>query len=198
MTTISPPRILLAALTALACVATTATAETHRSLAPIPDDPIGETSKPYSETVALAAPLIATAASAGLLVVGAENDIDDLVVAGAIGLFVGPSLGHVYTRDWGGALIGTGVRAAGVGIVAFGFLELLADEDGESKTGIDAGVFVTLGSLTYLGGVIYSIVDAPYSANRANNERQQFTLTPAPIQGPDRSTGWGAAMQMTF
>ncbi len=187
----------LTVLATLAAAGATANAQTHPALATPPPASVDSSSEPYSATIATAVPLLATAASAGLLIV---SDSDSVTTAGSVGLLLAPSLGHAYTGHWRGAVIGTVIRAAGVGMVAMSVsngASALVDTGGQSIGGGSPELFV-LGSLITLGGTVYSIMDAPYSAKRANKEHQQLTVTPAPIQGPDSSTGWGAVMQMTF
>ncbi len=199
MSMIHLPRVLLAALAALACTVQVASAQSDApGVAPTPP-PTNRDAEPYSEGNAVVAPLVGTAVSLGLAVVGDAKDIDALVLIGSVGVFFSPSLGHVYTRDWRGALIGTGIRAAGVGIFLAGVTVVTSDEEnkeGDIEGG--AGLLMGLGALTYLGGAVYSFWDAPGSARRANKKHQDLSVTFAPIQGPNRSTGWGAAMQGTF
>tara|TARA_R110002073_G_scaffold245044_5_gene407560 strand:- start:105166 stop:105777 length:612 start_codon:yes stop_codon:yes gene_type:complete len=191
----------LATLAVLAVTATSATAQTHPAVAPTNRVSMAPDAQPYSAGIALATPLLLSAASAGVIVVGAESDT--AIYAGVIGLLVSPSLGHVYTGDWRGVLIGGGLRLAGTGLVVVGVASAVGnsfgavdDNDEDDSTNL-AGLAI-LGSLAITAGTLYSIVDAPYSAKRANKQHSAISLSPAPIQGPDKSTGWGTVFQATF
>jgi hypothetical protein len=198
----SSAHIALLTLAALIGSVTAAAAETHPAVGPGATLSETETVETYSTGIAQATPLLLTAASASAIVVGVSTENELLAYAGVVGVLVGPSMGHVYTQDWRGALIGTGLRVAGTGLVVAGAAAALGstyahEEDDTSGDG-GAAVLMLGGALTFVGGTIYSIVDAPHSAERANKRQGNLSLSPAPIQGPDRSTGWGAMIQATF
>lgn len=197
---------ILAAITSLAAVVLAigvATAETR--LAPLEPMPAGvdsEVEEPYSATVALALPVLATGASTAVFIAGSAGEGDAVDLIGLVGMAVSPSLGHMYTSDWRRVAIGTGLRLGGgvaiVGAVAVSFANTdLEDGDGDEGE-IPAVLLGTAGLIGIVGGTIYSIADAPLSAKRANEKARQITLMPAPMRGPSQSTGWGAQMQMTF
>lgn len=64
-----------------------------------------------------------------------------------------------------------------------------------APTGVGVGLFVAGGGYTaaLLGPAIYSIVDSPRAARRHDRRARelQLLLTPAPMAGPDRSSGLG-------
>ncbi len=149
----------------------------------------------YSTTVATALPLITTAASIGTLLAAAQLDSGGLAVAGFTGVLIGPSLGHIYTGNWKSPLLGVGLRLLGVAVIAYGLGGALSDEDGSSD---NISLYYIAGGLIYSGSTILDILDAPASAERGNREASSLSFHPTPILGPDRSIGWGAALQTSF
>ncbi len=193
----TPVRIAFIALVAVCCTVSTAKAQGPSHLPPQPA--LSESqAEPYSPGIALATPALLTAASVGAFAVGMSEDNGNIAFAGLVGMLVSPSLGHVYTGDYRGALIGAGLRVAGTGLVVVGAATALAGAFNAEGQDSDGDALILGGALTIVGGTIYSIVDAPYSAKRANKKRRNLSLSPAPIQGPNRRTGWGVMMQASF
>jgi hypothetical protein len=192
-----PLRILVVALAFLAISSEPAVAQAQPlGFGPVAGFEDGVREKPYSAGIALSLPVAATALSVGLVGLGKSQNWDGASTAGYVGLALGPSLGHIYTGNWQGALIGTGLRVGGAGAGVVGVFMMFVG-------GPSAGVpFFIGGGIAAVGGTLYNIVDAPFSAVRANKKRQKklerLSLSPAPIQGPSRSMGWGAQLQMTF
>jgi hypothetical protein len=56
----------------------------------------------------------------------------------------------------------------------------------------------SLRRLAGTGSAFYSVLDAPRAARRHNATAQQSMLTPAPVAGPDRSTGFGLHLSGRF
>ena len=54
------------------------------------------------------------------------------------------------------------------------------------------------GAVLGIGSTVYSIIDSPAAAERHNESRRRFVLTPAPVVGPDRSTGYGVSLAAEF
>lgn len=193
-------RILLLTLTMLVAAGRSAHADYEPLLlAPVATHALGdeEPEGPYSASTALVLPVAATAASAGLIYLGSSSESKSATTLGLVGLALGPSLGHAYTGHWGGVGLGMGIRAAGAGVAVMSVPVLLGTRSVET-----ALTFAVAGGLVGVAGTAYSIIDAPFSAKRANKKHNQklegLTLTPAPIQGPSQSTGWGAQLAMTF
>lgn len=185
--------LLLLAMAFIVVTGGTVSAQSHApgaSLIPTPET--RDTALPYSPGLALTAPIVATAVSVGLTSFAASEDSDTAAVVGLIGLAVGPSVGHIYTRDWTGALVGTGLRTGGALTMLWGVAMSI-------NTDSDKGVpLMIAGGAAAIGGTLYSIVDAPYSAMRANEKQHSLRIVPAPVQGPLQTTGWGANLGMTF
>lgn len=191
-------RILLATIAVLALSARGAEAQNQAPGASMSSELAGQDiDARYSAGLALTAPIVATAASVALVSLGSSEDSDGLVKMGLVGLAIGPSLGHIYTKDYRGVLIGSGLRIGGGLAVAAGAAIAVGSSLGAGD-GSGAAPLLLVGGAAALGGTIYSIVDAPFSARRANEKHRQMSVTPAPIQGPLHTTGWGANLSMKF
>ena len=158
------------------------------------DDSRGPTPQ-YSTTMATALPLITTVTSTGTLLMAAQFESGGLAVVGFTGVLIGPSVGHIYTGNWKAPLKGVGLRLLGVGLLAYGAAGALSDEDGSSDNTIPLYI---AGGLIIGVSTVLDILDAPASAERANREQSSLSFHPAPILGPDKSVGWGAALQASF
>lgn len=163
-----------------------------------PDDD-ASAAQPYSPAKAMAWSLLGTGAGVGLLALSMDDDIGVMAGAGLLALTVGPSLGHMYTRDWKRALIGSGIRAAGITTTLVGLASMMQERcytDEEVRT----CVAIVIGGMAALaGGTIYSVVASPSSARRANERaRRQLYFAPTAMSGPSKKTGVGVMLGGTF
>jgi len=126
----------------------------------------------------------------------------------ALGLGVGPAVGHAYAGEWGhAALTSLGRVTLGGGggfLFIFGLvLEALSGEGESTTRHSEAGIAMMAGGavmgLAALGLAIYDIADAPWAVRRANLRRLK-RLSVAPVVGPSSAGGtqYGVAMAMRF
>ena len=145
---------------------------------------------------ALSLSLLGTAAGAGLLVAGAKADSGALGFVGFATVLVGPSLGQFYAGDTRRGLTQTGIRAGGAGLMLGGAIWLLADcfpffGEEECEGGGGPALLMASGLVISTTSAVYSIYDAPRAARRQNARARRLVLTPAPVAGPDHSSGFG-------
>lgn len=163
--------------------------------APAPVDDSGD----KSPGVALGLSLLGTAAGYATFVAAIDSEQEGLVWLGLGGMVVGPSLGHFYAGESGRALGHSLIRVGALGTMFTGAVVMVVDcWDEEDDCGAAGPVLIVGGALLGVGSTLYSIVDAPAAANRHNQERRRLVLTPAPVIGPDRSTGYGVALGAAF
>lgn len=87
--------------------------------------------------------------------------------------FVVPGLGQAYNGQYGKGTVQFMVSTVGLGMV-------LADEgEGDDETSTRQG----LGAAMYLGGALWSMIDAPISANRISRENRQSAFGIYPSVG---------------
>jgi|SRR5690606_13011633 len=116
-------------------------------------------------TYTLSGTLLPVAAGLGLaLAIADPTDGDGDAMAGlalmAGGLFIGPSLGHVYLGDERRTLIGLGIRGGGIALAVAGFA---ASRDGdEFFAGV--GEFIGLSLVGFAIGTVYSFATLDDSA----------------------------------
>lgn len=146
--------------------------------------------------------LSSTALSVGMLATGLVGDQEELAWLGLIGLTVGPSFGHFYAGDAGRALGQIGLRVGALGVMYTGLVVAVFECGffiGDSGCRPSGGSTLVVGGLALgVGSVVYSIYDAPRAAKRYNARQQRLTFTPAPIVGPDRTSGLGLQLGGTF
>lgn len=144
---------------------------------------------------ALSLSALGTAAGVGLMAVGLRTDSGELGLLGVITTLVGPNMGHYYAGDTGRGLALTGVRAAGAGVMVVGSFWLLLEcfpfPDTECEGGTGPAVVMSTGLALVAGSALYSIYDAPRAARRHNARARRLVLAPAPVVGPDQSSGFG-------
>lgn len=178
----------------LAATASTA----HAQPAVADDDP--------EKSAALALGLSLLGTGAGVAALFAASDVDDgevLGVAGLAALVVGPSLGHFYAGEPDRGVRHAAVRLGALATMGAGFALVFSspcafgseNECPETREELGVGIIVA-GALLGAGSAVYSIVDAPLAARRTN--RASLIVTPAPIMGPDRSTGLGLTLATPF
>jgi hypothetical protein len=138
--------------------------------APMAGEPMaGEPMEAKSEQAAFGLSLLGTVAPFVVTVAAASTDQPELALAGAIGMLVGPSLGHWYAGRYatGGLLM----RGAGVALVLGGLVQALDDLgcDG-SCGGSDGETLAIAGAAVFVGGTLYDLATAGRAA-REWNER---------------------------
>lgn len=137
------------------------------------------------------------------LALKSSGDNPTLGWAAAAGLLVGPSLGHVYTGDALHA-VGTSVLRAGgglsmlLGVFILTMSEDCFDDDLGSCGGDDddkGHAMLWIGAAAYLGATAYDIIDASYSARRANaRHARSVMLTPSLVS----TAGGGSAPALSL
>lgn len=168
---------------------------------PPPPPPQVDSADDKSPAAALSLSLLGTVGSWGLVfaVADMEESGEALGVVGLTGIVVGPSFGQFYAGEWRSGWRQAGVRALAVGGLFVGALWTVSDcfwEEGDCDS---PGVPVMIGSAAVgVAATIYSIVDAPFAAERANKKRRQVIITPAPMLGPQRTTGYGMVLSKNF
>jgi hypothetical protein len=170
--------------------------------------PVRAEESAISESVALKYALVGTAFPIGTatasLFLGDPKAIVFGLLASTAGLAISPSAGQFYAHDAKAAWIGTGIRAAGGGLLVFGLADALDKSDCKVEDdGIEIhhrcsdaapSIEIILGTATLLGGVIYGIADAAPAARRfnaAHAQRVGFT----PLLGPTPEGSWTAGGQ---
>lgn len=137
----------------------------------------------YSPGAAAGFAALATGASFGLIFLAGTQQSTGLVGLGFVALTIAPSAGHFYTRDRRGWIT--------LGLRSLSFLMLLAGAGG------DADALGAVGAFAYFGVGLYSLIDAPFSAARANRRERrrarQLTFMPTviPINGQRSTMGLG-------
>ena len=154
-----------------------------------------------SPAVALGLSLGGTAVAYGALFAAAEADSEALGWVAFGGMIVGPSLGHFYAGEVGRGLGHSGIRLGAAGIFVAGAMVAFSDcfftEEDECEGSAGPAIMIG-GAVLGVGSTIYSIVDAPRAARRANAAKHRVLITPAPVVGPERSTGFGLQLGSTF
>lgn len=171
----------------------------HATVADQSSDPAGSIARPaYKSThfsIALSVLGSAVPVLVGLQMSESGNTANYLVMGG---MLVGPSLGQFYAGSLGRGMLGTGIRTGGAFMALQGTVYLLrnsfcdvGDEDECDESEADAAApLLILGTATYLGGAIYSLLDAGWAVQRYNarlDKKRGFgwspTLSPAPQGG---------------
>jgi hypothetical protein len=138
------------------------------------------------------------------LALKSDGDTPTLGWAAAAGLLVGPSLGHIYTGDALHA-VGTTVLRAGGGLsMLLGVFILTMSEDcfdddlgscGDDDDDDKGQAMLWIGAAAYLGATAYDIIDASYSARRANERHaRSVMLAPSLVS----TTGGGSAPALSL
>jgi hypothetical protein len=144
---------------------------------------------------ALSLSVLGTAAGLGMMAVGAETDSGALGLLGIATTLVGPSLGHFYAGEPGRGVAQSGIRVGGAGLMLGGAIWLFAEcfsLSGEPcEGGAGPAIVMATGLAVTTGSALYSIYDAPRAARRQNARARRLVLTPAPVVGPDHSSGFG-------
>lgn len=203
----SAPRVAAAALVSLVTVAGLAarTAHAQPGLAPPAASPSPDLDE-RSPVAAFALSLGGTGVSVAALIAGSEPDSGPLFLLGLGGLVVAPSLGHFYAGETRRGWLFTAVRAGSLGgafvgaLMMFPCVDLFStEEDDDNDAVCTFGAALAIGSLVVgAGSVVIGVIDAPIAASRHNRRVRRLAITPAPIVGPDRSTGAGFILGGSF
>jgi hypothetical protein len=154
-----------------------------------------------SPVTALSLSMLGTAAGVGMMAVGSGTDSGGLGLLGVATIVVGPSLGHFYAGETERGLALTGVRAGGGGVMVAGAFWLLLECFPfltECEGGAGPAIVMSTGLAVVAGSALYSIYDAPRAARRQNARARRLVLTPAPVVGPDHSSGFGLHLSGRF
>jgi hypothetical protein len=153
--------------------------------------------------VALGLSLAGTAAGYGALIAAGHTGSEGLALVGVAGIVVGPSVGQIYAGETGRAVGHSLLRLGAGSVMVYGAMLTMFDcwdeEDGDCDGSAGPALMIG-GAVVGIGSTVYSIVDSANSAERHNAElrRRRFVLTPAPVVGPDHSTGLGMQLGASF
>jgi hypothetical protein len=157
-----------------------------------------------SPSAALALSLAGTAGGYGALIAAGNTGSDGLAIAGLAGIVVGPSLGQIYAGEGGRAAWHSLLRVGAGGVMVYGAMLTMVDcwdeEDSGGCDGSAGPILMIGGAVVGIGSTIYSIVDSERAAERHNAEvrHRRLVLVPAPLVGPERSTGYGVQLGASF
>lgn len=162
-----------------------------------------------SAGLALGGSLVTTGLGLGVMIAGIGSDNGALGLVGFSAALIGPSFGHFYAGEYGRGLVHTGVRAgaavmtvAGFWWSVDGFIDCLFSSGDEIGCNANptAPLLLAGGLVLGTGSIVYGIYDAPKAAHRHNARARarQFSIMPAPITGPERSTGVGLRLGGQF
>jgi hypothetical protein len=149
-----------------------------------------------SSATAVSLAMLGTGASIATLYASARTESGALATLGLCGFVFGPSFGHFYAGEGMRGLGHGAIRAGAVGVVFTGAVLTFSDCGfGGDCDGAGPPLMVG-GALLGLGSVVYSMVDAAAAARRHNeaSAQRRLILTPAPVIGPQRSTGFGVQL----
>lgn len=93
----------------------------------------------------------------------AANNVAGLTILG-LGLFVGPSIGHLYAENKSRAFGGIGIRMLSAGLAVYGLskIEIFGDDNG------GGGLLFSLGGIICIGSAVADIVNAGKSVDKYN------------------------------
>ena len=192
-----------ATLLAVAVIAAPAIAAAQPGMTeprPQPGPPVADDGDDKSPGLALSLSLLGTAASYATLIAAADTESDGLTLLGLGGIVIAPSLGHFYAGEVGRGVTHSLIRVGAGGLIVVGAVVAFDDCWGDEGDCGSSGPAIMIAGLV-LGGAstLYSIIDSPAAASRHNQaRRRRFALTPTPLQGPDRSLGYGLALGAQF
>jgi hypothetical protein len=188
----------LVALTVALTAAATSVAHAQAPGETSPDAPASSDVGPKDPNTALMLSLGGTAASAALVIAGAQGkDGGGLIMAGLATSLVTPSLGEWYAGK--PLTAGMGIRAASAVVTVVGLSASLQclDAAGECHTDASAGYLLAGGLIGYAAGTVYDIATAP-SAAREYNRNHAIRLQPAMLRAPSGSTTMGIGIGGSF
>lgn len=128
------------------------------------------------------------------------------------GLLAGPSMGQFYAGSPVGGFLGFGIRGAGGFITGLGYIfrlgedlcsgtEEFEEEDEDCDEDNVGRALLAVGALTYIGGTLFSLVDAGKAVERHNDRQNQprvFGWSPTLAPGAQGNLRSGATAWMRF
>ncbi len=169
-----PVLVLATTATALAQPALTPLEVPASPAAPAPREPAGNKDPGVATLLSIAGTVVPTAIVVSAA--GTENGSVGLVLAGLLGMELGPSLGHWYAGDY--LTPGLGMRAGGTALLVVGLgeaLQCIDVNDGSCRSGGEAPLLIGAG--LFVTGTIYDIATAGHAANTWNKEHLQLAPT---------------------
>jgi hypothetical protein len=147
--------------------------------------PRSELSPQTAGMLALLSPILSTVAGGLLWNRGSGNVRDTGIALVAFGIWVAPSAGHIYSREWAHAIGWSLVRSAtstlGVFLMAASQIRG-SDCQGSACDTSTSGLAVGAGLMLVAGGsLVYDLFDAPSAAERTNKRLAATDLALAPI-----------------
>lgn len=209
------PRLVTAAVAALLVIPGIARAQAPADV-PLPASyqaPVTAGAPPErSPAKALALSLVPTAVGVGIMAMAmaGEHDIGPLGGVAAFFVFAGPNFGHIYAGDSDTAMTQVGIRTAATGAMLAGAVWTLVEScrlgffgepSGCDAPPTGAAALMIGGAVVSGASTIYSIYDAPRAARRFNarmRRAHQLTLAPAPVAGPQGTSGLGMHLAGRF
>jgi hypothetical protein len=174
----------------------------HAEKNPLVDIP--KTTRPYRPGTALSLSLAGSAIGWGTLLVAGLTESEALGVIGTTAVVLGPSAGQVYADSFGYGALQAGVRLGGAGLVGGGMWLLgpcIVDEifSGGEPEGDYCGwanVLLVAGTGVAVAGTVWSVIDAPLAAKRANR-RLELNVLPTRV-GDSTTGGYGVVVMGRF
>lgn len=155
---------------------------------------------PKSETTAFELSLGGTAASAALVIAGADLHNGDVVLFGLASSLVTPSLGQWYSGQ--PLTTGMAVRtASGIATVVglAGVLSCSNEFSDTPKSCGDGPALLLLGGLAgYAGGTIYDIATAGRAAREYNDSHFRVRVSPTVMRTPSGNSTMGVGIGGAF
>jgi hypothetical protein len=121
---------------------------------------------------------------------------------------VGPSLGQIYAEEYGHAALFSGLRLGAAVVGVAGFVEIIADIDGDIGDAERGLALLALGGAALTLFTVYDVVDAPFAAQRANARfglapplaarAPSLVLSPTPLPSPPGGAGFGLSLLGRF
>lgn len=148
----------------------------------------GELTEEKSEQAALGLSLLGTIAPFMVTVAAVSSDQPELALAGAVGMLIGPSLGHWYAGQYvtGGLLI----RGAGAALVLGGLVQALDDFGCEGSCGSEGATLALAGAAVFIGGTLYDLATAGRAAREWNEKHLDMgPMVVSSVSGPVAGLG---------
>jgi len=156
--------------------------------------PVKLKSEKRAMTWSVVGTLVPLAASASFLLTGGSSYVHANIAA--VGMLVaplGPSLGYFYTGATGRALLGLGIRLAGLAGMIGGSYGLYNYD----SNGTLMGAFIIAGAGAILASTIIDLAGLKKTVRRHNLKVQSLQAAVAPVLSP-RTKGCGLQVQISF
>jgi len=160
--------------------------------------PLSISSKKHLTTAYVAAFVNTTIPIVAHQLLQRKVDTDALIWIPLYAMSVGPSGGHLYTRDWRRVGIGSASRFAGsVMVISTAFICFDSGCTGAKKT--RQTIIQITGGLIYIGGLAYSLASIPRSVRSYNlRHEQKAKLALALIPDNTKRPRLGISMNVTL